>query len=41
MSNYTKIVMKIQSLLWIIENGKKPEEKMHMMKNLEIFDKHS
>jgi hypothetical protein len=24
---YTKILMKIQSLLWIIETGQKPEEK--------------
>jgi hypothetical protein len=29
--------MKIQSLLWSIETGQKPEEKMCLMKNLEIF----
>ncbi len=29
--------MKIQSLLWIIETGQKPEEKMCPMNKLEIF----
>ncbi len=33
----TKILMKIYSVLWIIETGQKPDEKMRLMKNLEIF----
>jgi hypothetical protein len=33
----TKILMKIYSVLWIIETGQKPDDKMHLMKNLEIF----
>jgi hypothetical protein len=28
-------------MLWIIENGKNPEEKMYLMKNLEILHKRS